>query len=210
MKSSEHQYSHNGQQIVTLDTRGDPSSLLWQVSIPSMLLLLFLPSSYIVRPSASTKVREAHNTTSCVTGEPIRCGATVRLVHVGTRRLLHSHGVPAPLSPRNGEVSGFGEDGVGDAGDNWKVQCLHPKEDGNADRLLLDRRRRLWESTTLLRLLHVDTNRWLSSSTKVKFSQSNCPGCPILGELEVSGTSRSSDASTFRADDGAYLQIVDV
>jgi len=31
--SSEHQYSHNGQQVVTLDTRGDQSKFMWQVSL---------------------------------------------------------------------------------------------------------------------------------------------------------------------------------
>ena len=39
-----------------------------------------------------------------------------------TRRNLHSHHYPSPLS-NNQEVSAYGEDGVGDDGDRWKVVC---------------------------------------------------------------------------------------
>jgi len=172
--SSEHQYSHNGQQVVTLDTRGDQSKFMWQI-------------------------QAAHNNT-CVTGEKIKCGEIIRLTHVGTGKNLHSHGLPAPLTRGNTEVSGFGNDGEGDAGDNWKLECVHRKDAGNAQH-------RLWESTTLVRLLHVDTKHWLSSSTKTKFNQSNCPNCPLQGELEVSGTNSNSDAAIFRSDDGAYLRL---
>lgn len=39
-----------------------------------------------------------------------------------TRRNLHSHNYPSPLS-NNQEVSAYGEEGVGDEGDRWKVVC---------------------------------------------------------------------------------------
>ncbi|KAL7540090.1 hypothetical protein ACHAXR_012577 [Thalassiosira sp. AJA248-18] len=161
----------SGQQIVTLDTAGgDPSAMLWQI-------------------------REAHNTTTCKSGQAIKCGDDIRLTHIGTGKNLHSHGgFRAPLSPSNSEVSAF--EG-GDTGDNWRVLCL--TGDGQE----------LWQSDSLVRFMHVDTNRWLSSSSKMKFNQSNCPHCPLHGELEVSGTNRNSDAAIqfFRADDGAYLRV---
>ena len=37
---------------------------------------------------------------------------------------MHSHNVRSPLSQRN-EVSGFGEDGDGDDGDNWIIECIN-------------------------------------------------------------------------------------
>ena len=107
------------------------------------------------------------------------------------------------MSRHNYEVSGFGDDGEGDGGDNWKLECLQRKGSENAEQM--------WESDSLVRFMHVDTNRWLSSSTKVKFNGSNCPNCPIHGELEVSGTNHNSDADLqnfiFRADDGVYLHV---
>jgi dolichyl-phosphate-mannose--protein O-mannosyl transferase len=53
---------------------------------------------------------------------PIQCDSVIRLMHVTTRRNLHSHNYPSPLS-NNQEVSAYGEDGVGDEGDRWKVVC---------------------------------------------------------------------------------------
>lgn len=128
----------------------------------------------------------------------------VRLTHLKTRRNLHSHGIPAPLSRHNNEVSGFGDDGDGDAGDNWRVECWPRAGSEEAPE-------RLWTSAALVRFLHVDTKAHLAGSSKAKFTQANCPRCPIQGELEVSGTSRNSDvavqSSLFCAEDGVYLRL---
>ena len=151
----------------------------------------------------STKIREANNATACTLGEPIRCGDVTRLTHVKTNKNLHSHGIEAPLTRFNFEVSGFGgDDGRGDAGDNWRIDCLRRKGAESQE---------FWRSDSLVRFNHVDTERWLSSSTKTKFHQTNCPNCPIVGDLEVSAAHGQSDAifhgSIFRADDGAYLRL---
>ena len=53
---------------------------------------------------------------------PIKCDSIVRLIHIATRRYLHSHDFASPLS-HNQEVSAFGENGVSDEGDRWKVVC---------------------------------------------------------------------------------------
>ena len=47
----------------------------------------------------------------------------IRLEHLETHRNLHSHKVSSPLTRKN-EVSGYGDDGDGDGGDNWVVECL--------------------------------------------------------------------------------------
>ena len=60
---------------------------------------------------------------TCATGTPVKCGDTIRLEHNPTSKNMHSHsGVKAPLSSRQ-EVSGYGEDGSGDVGDDWKLVC---------------------------------------------------------------------------------------
>lgn len=58
----------------------------------------------------------------CPRGQPIKCGSTIRLEHVETKKNLHSHHFQSPLSG-NQEISCYGEKGEGDSGDNWIVVC---------------------------------------------------------------------------------------
>lgn len=51
-------------------------------------------------------------------------GDLVRLEHRETRRNLHSHHEPAPLSRRQFQVSGYGVNGSGDANDVWVVEVV--------------------------------------------------------------------------------------
>lgn len=59
---------------------------------------------------------------SCSRGEPIKCGADIRLEHQATSKNLHSHHFSSPLSG-NQEISCYGDDGEGDTGDHWNVIC---------------------------------------------------------------------------------------
>ncbi|XP_059156295.1 protein O-mannosyl-transferase 2-like isoform X2 [Physella acuta] len=52
----------------------------------------------------------------------IHTGDLVRLEHVATRRNLHSHREPAPLSKHHYQVSGYGQNGTGDANDIWLLE----------------------------------------------------------------------------------------
>lgn len=58
---------------------------------------------------------------TCVRGEAVAHGTTVRLQHVLTRAWLHSHLHKSPLSGQ-GEVSCFGSDESSDTGDHWVVE----------------------------------------------------------------------------------------
>ena len=170
----------SGEQVVTcsVDDRGD---LLWQI-------------------------KEAHNTTWCTAGEPIRCGDVVRLTHLKTNRNLHTNMNRAPLTRSNLEVSGFGNNnGLGDTGDNWRIECLQHKEGMETEYSAVDESSLLWMSNTLVRFKHVETEQYLTTSKKRKYDQTNCPNCPIVGELEVSAGRQSAD-SVFRADNGVYLR----
>nr|XP_049704697.1 protein O-mannosyl-transferase 2 [Helicoverpa armigera] len=51
----------------------------------------------------------------------VRSGDLVRLTHAPTGRNLHSHRERAPLTTKYMQVTGYGEDGIGDANDVWKI-----------------------------------------------------------------------------------------
>ncbi|KAJ8309086.1 hypothetical protein KUTeg_013960 [Tegillarca granosa] len=52
----------------------------------------------------------------------VKSGDLVRLQHYTSKRNLHSHKEPAPLTKRHYQLSGYGENGNGDANDIWIVQ----------------------------------------------------------------------------------------
>ncbi|XP_063231112.1 protein O-mannosyl-transferase 2 [Bacillus rossius redtenbacheri] len=58
----------------------------------------------------------------------LRHGDLLRLEHVTTRRNLHAHKEPAPLSRKHYQVTGYGENGTGDANDVWKVLIVGGKD----------------------------------------------------------------------------------
>lgn len=53
--------------------------------------------------------------------ELVRNGDLIRLEHRPTRRNLHSHKEPAPVSRKHYQVTGYGENGTGDANDVWRL-----------------------------------------------------------------------------------------
>eukprot|EP00698_Gefionella_okellyi_P005959 TRINITY_DN15390_c0_g1_i1.p1 TRINITY_DN15390_c0_g1~~TRINITY_DN15390_c0_g1_i1.p1 ORF type:complete len:214 (-),score=8.17 TRINITY_DN15390_c0_g1_i1:27-668(-) len=127
-------------------------------------------------------VRGPHSKT-CRDSEPIKCGSQVRLQHSNTRRNLHSHLHNSPLS-NQGEVSAYGDEQSGDTGDNWRVDC-----DG-----------KFWARGESVRLVHVDTNKYLYSSTQFRYPQ------PIAGQQEISCSQRRSGGDTdWTADEGVYF-----
>jgi len=99
-------------------------------------------------------------------GQPVEDGSIIRLEHVLTRRNLHSHsGVPSPVTGQQ-EVSCFGNNGLGDSNDNWRIEI----EGGG-----------IWDSTKRIRLIHVNTNVALHSH--VGFSHPEW----TAGQQEVTG-----------------------
>jgi len=118
----------------------------------------------------------------CSRGEAIACGANVRLEHLNTRKNLHSHLFPSPLSGGQ-EVSAFGEEGEGDTGDNWTINC-------NSD---------FWERDENIRLKHIDTEKWLSVSGRTY-------GRPISGQMEVVGSKYPDASSYWKTTEGIYVK----
>ena len=158
--------SGSGQQIVTWIPEKEARSALWWIR------------------------RNNDEEEDCESGtEPIVCGSTVRLTHLTTRRNLHTHTIPSPLS-RQQEISGFGEDGKGDTGDDWVVECNTGQ----------------WKRNKPVRFKHVDTQRYLGGSANVKFTQQNCGhSCPILHHLEAFGRKQRDDYSVVKVEMGVLL-----
>lgn len=115
----------------------------------------------------------------------------IRLEHVDTGRNLHSHLFRAPLSGQQ-EVSGFGENGNGDTGDNWQIQC--------------DSRGEYWIRNEMISLMHVDTKKYLSTSSSHRFNTANCGGnCPIMDQTEISAAARKDANAKWHTDQGVYF-----
>jgi hypothetical protein len=93
-------------------------------------------------------VKGPHNTADkYAIGEEVRHGDKIRLEHISTKRNLHSHDAPSPLSNQQ-EVTCFGTNGGGDGNDDWIVDL-----EGNG----------LWIFDQEVRLIHVSTSKALHS-----------------------------------------------
>lgn len=141
-------------------------------------------------------IKEAFGDNVCNIGAPIKCGDVVRFEHVDTGKNMHSHLFRSPLSGQQ-EVSGFGDGGNGDTGDNWQVLCDSPSD-------------RFWERYSPVSLMHVDTKKYLSTAAAHRFTQQNCGGnCPIMDQTEVSAGSKRDGSSKWLTDQGLYFPTKD-
>lgn len=111
--------------------------------------------------------------------------STIRLQHVPTTRLLHSHTVPAPVTKVENEVSCYGNDTIGDSNDYW---VLHIVED-TKQTLHKDGKDIVHSLTTRMRFQHKTLGCWLKANnvvlpqwgfkqTEVTCDPENNPGNP--------------------------------
>jgi len=137
-------------------------------------------------------VKEGESRKMCRMGQAIKCNDVIRLEHANTAKNLHSDEYNAPLSSRR-EISGFGNDGDGDSGDNWTILCTN-KEVGE-----------LLQVKDTFYLFHTDSKRYLYANRDVDFNRRNCGNCPILGQLEVSGDQKQSNLAIWTIDGGVIF-----
>eukprot|EP00250_Pteridium_aquilinum_P034088 c7019_g1_i1 orf=359-1018(-) len=116
-------------------------------------------------------------------GDTISEGAVVKLQHMKTRKWLHSHLHPSPISG-NAEVSGFGGDDQTDTGDLWILE--------------IEGKGKIWMRDQKIRLRHVDTGLFLHSHDK-KYQRI------AGGQQEVCGVSKRSADNIWIAAEGVYL-----
>ncbi|KXZ49241.1 hypothetical protein GPECTOR_22g833 [Gonium pectorale] len=119
----------------------------------------------------------------CVPGAPMKKGSRLRLLHVSTRKWLHSHLYQSPLT-NSQEVSAFGSDTQSDGGDVWTLEW--------------DGKGKVWKQNTKVRFKHVDTGSYLFSHD-VKYGQ------PIAGQFEVAATGAKSKNTEWLAAEGVYM-----
>ena len=83
-------------------------------------------------------------------GEPVKSGDVLRFQNLRTGSNLHSHaGFPSPATKQQ-EVTCFGQNGIGDTNDNWRIEI----EGGEG---------KTWDVGQRIRLIHVLTNHVLHS-----------------------------------------------
>ncbi|ORX54138.1 hypothetical protein DM01DRAFT_1322336 [Hesseltinella vesiculosa] len=148
--------SGSGQQSVTGFPEGDDANSYWLI-------------------------KAAHDH-QCLRGQPVPCGAVIRLQHSNTKGYLHSHLHQSPLSGQQ-EVSCF--DG-NDGGDDWLVQCVDTSQE-------------FWLREQPVHFVHVDSKVYLSSQQQHKYGQ------PISGQLEVAGAKNSGKHTQWMAQEGIYF-----
>ncbi|XP_053969988.1 protein O-mannosyl-transferase 2 [Anastrepha ludens] len=85
----------------------------------------------------------------------VQHGDLIRLEHVASKRNLHSHDEQAPVTKRHLQVTGYGEDGQGDANDIWRVLLVDNKQNTSVKTV-----------TTKFLLVHYMQNCALTASGK--------------------------------------------
>lgn len=82
-----------------------------------------------------------------------------RIVHVSTGRNLHTHSIPAPLTPSAFEVSGYGDDSIGDPKDNWIIEFANQAGTEDKSKLHL--------LTTSFRIKNAELGCYLGQTGKI-------------------------------------------
>jgi dolichyl-phosphate-mannose--protein O-mannosyl transferase len=135
-------------------------------------------------PNSLWTIVGASESEPCKRGATFKQGDRLRLMHVNTRRNLHTHPFPSPLSGQQ-EVSAYGEDGYGDDGDIWEVQLLKSK---------------VWKRGESVRLFHSVTRKFLHSHASHRFM-----GNAVGGQQEVTAFPNKNSENVWYAEDGLYM-----
>jgi len=152
-------------------------------------------------------------------GFPVICNSTIRLLHARTNRYMSSDFYSIPDSGEQ-EVGLNGENGVGDTNDNWVVQCepntrhgyswkfdtisdgtsfFHYDQPFHAKRIqwMLDRNNIFWRPSTIIRLFHPNTGKYLSFN-HMDATPSFCPLCFRESHKQISATEYANKGSSQR------------
>ncbi|KAH7822091.1 putative stromal cell-derived factor 2 [Monocercomonoides exilis] len=133
---------------------------------------------------------KAENGKTYKRGTPVKCGDEIRLEHVSTKRNLHSHNFKSPISSQQ-EVSCFGDKGVGDSMDNWKLICIPNKHNND-----------IWNRGAPVMLQHVATKKYLFAH------KSNMYNPPLTNQIEVTAFDNADDAENkWKTAEGVYFPI---
>ena len=153
-------------------------------------------------PNSYWLVKEGEGNAVCELGDKITCGSTIRLEHTTTRRNLHAERDASMLSD-NMEVSAFGVAGEGDSKDSFILECEQASQCDAESHCENDA---FWKRYDLVRLRHSTLSQYVGTSSRARYNDRNCPGCPILGQQEVALVPKTDDTLWFAAE-GVYPSV---
>ena len=97
----------------------------------------------------------------------------------------------------------FGDENHSDESDDWKIVCNKKKTVSSPG--ITD----WWRRGESFSLQHVATKHYLFTSKKSLFSDSNCRGCPILGQFEVAASDKKVKGARWVTSHGFYFRPFD-
>ncbi|KAJ1605198.1 signal peptide-containing protein [Cryptosporidium canis] len=109
-------------------------------------------------------------------GTPVVCGESVRLLHTATEKFVQSNKSAKSMISRQVEIFG----GSGEPSSYFRVECEKKSPGQTID--VKDR----------VKFYNIEAAGYLSASKKHVFDNRNCPRCPIVGQYEVTISSRSN------------------
>lgn len=127
-------------------------------------------------PGAIWIIKEGHGQNVKETGTAVKCNDLIRLEHSQTGKNLHSHNYKSWISDSQ-EACGFGDNGVGDSNDDFRIICYSYSEEKI-------------KGAANFFLQHEATQKYLYINIKSSlYDERNCRNCPIIFQREVSLTS---------------------
>ncbi|WVF69639.1 hypothetical protein IAT40_004418 [Kwoniella sp. CBS 6097] len=91
----------------------------------------------------------------------LKDGDEIRLIHASTGRNLHSHAIAAPVTKENWEVSGYGNETIGDENDLWVVEVVDDTSRSTGET------GRIHSLTTRMRFKHRELKCYLRAANAV-------------------------------------------
>lgn len=161
-------------------------------------LLMAVPES----PQDTNKlwlVLPAHGVSGITAGAPVKCGSRIRLQHVRSMKNMHSSFEDSPTLHQQ-DSSIYGQNGYGDTGDDWFVECepnLEHEYPYDWESLVWDKRLhaarfdfvmrnrdRYWQVDSPVRFRHQRTEKYLTLSG-ISVSKEFCSDCQQKGYAAV-------------------------
>ena len=89
-------------------------------------------NNWVIKYPREGGLKAAENGLQDVQSDLLTEGSEIRLVHKNTGANLHSHEIPAHVSKGSFEVSGYGDEEIGDIKDDWVVEIVQQLDSDNS------------------------------------------------------------------------------
>lgn len=141
--------------------------------------------------NAYWQIRSGHNQPEKGYEDKVLCDDVIALEHMLMGKVMRTEESPSHVS-KNHMVSVMGAD-LGDNSENYKLICVNQSSKTTV------------KGSTIFQLKNENTKSLLSASFSHNFNPSNCGmGCPIMGQLEVSGVKSEAENTKWKPHFGIY------